>query len=62
MQILTESGWSFIDESKIIAVTLIKGISAEIHMTSGTIFTTHEIDIVRDLDFVKYRVNSEDEI
>ncbi len=53
LEILTESGWSFIDHSKIIAVTLIEGTTAEIHMTSGTIFTTKEIDVVRGIDFLK---------
>lgn len=58
IEILTESGWSFIDQSKIIAVTLIEGESAEIHMISGTIFTTKEVDKVREIDFVKYQVDS----
>lgn len=58
IEVLTESGWSFIDQSKIIAVTLIEGKSAEIHMISGTIFTTKEVDKVREIDFVKYQVDS----
>tara|TARA_R110002167_G_scaffold51627_4_gene149266 strand:+ start:1671 stop:1898 length:228 start_codon:yes stop_codon:yes gene_type:complete len=59
LQILTETGWSFIDESAIVAVTLIKGKSAEIHLASGTIFTTQELQIVRDLDIVK--ISNKDE-
>jgi len=53
LEILTESGWSFIDQSKIIAITIIEGKSAEIHMTSGTIFTTKEMDVVHRIDFLK---------